>query len=374
MMPVPTLEKLVRLANDGANVIFKANLPADVPGFGNLQRQRNALHEIEAKLKWAERRIYWTYPLPPRRLGEAVARFSEIGNGRLIACDSLEPSLGECGIPGESLVHDGLRFARRKLDDGYLYFLANRSGEPLDKCITLETPIGSAVIFDPRFESRVGKAWLSMGEDPLQGRVLLQLQPSESVIVRTFTNKRIDGPDWVYVTNSGPAQKIIGTWKVEFIEGEPNISKSIEITKLGSWTSFDLPELKSFAGSGRYTIAFDRPEAKSDDWMLDLGKVCESARVKLNGHQLGALWCAPFRETVGEWLKPGKNTLEVEVTNLAANRIADLDRRKVKWKYFYDINVASKRYRSLDASDWPLFDSGLLGPVTLTPLKKTAVN
>ena len=108
--------------------------------------------------------------------------------------------------------------------------------------------------------------------------------------------------------------------------------------------------------------------------MLDLGKVCESARVKLNGHQVGALWCAPFRETVGEWLKPGKNTLEVEVTNLAANRIADFDRRKVKWKYFYDINVASKRYRSLDASDWPLFDSGLLGPVTLTPLKKTAVN
>jgi hypothetical protein len=46
----------------------------------------------------------------------------------------------------------------------------------------------------------------------------------------------------------------------------------------------------------------------------------------------------------------------------------------VKWKYFYDINMASKRYRTLDASDWPLFDSGLLGPVTLTALKKTAVN
>jgi hypothetical protein len=36
--------------------------------------------------------------------------------------------------------------------------------------------------------------------------------------------------------------------------------------------------------------------------------------------------------------------------------------------------MASKRYRSLDASDWPLFDSGLLGPVTLTPLNKTAAN
>jgi hypothetical protein len=63
--------------------------------------------------------------------------------------------------------------------------------------------------------------------------------------------------------------------------------------------------------------------------------------------------------------------LEIEVTNLAANRIADLDRRKVNWKYFYDINMASKRYRSLDASDWPPRDSGLLGPVVLQPMKNS---
>jgi len=144
------------------------------------------------------------------------------------------------------------------------------------------------------------------------------------------------------------------------------------VPELKSWTGFGVPELEAFAGTGRYTISFEAPEVRADDWILDLGRVCESARIRLNGHQLGALWCAPFREMVGEWLRSGKNTLEVEVTNLAANRIADLDRRKVKWKYFYDINMASKRYRSLDASDWPLFDSGLLGPVTLTPMKKAS--
>jgi hypothetical protein len=147
------------------------------------------------------------------------------------------------------------------------------------------------------------------------------------------------------VTVDGPAVQITGTWHLDFIEGEPMISKSVDFAELKTWTSFDLADLKSFAGTGRYTITFDKPEAKADDWILDLGKVCESARLKLNGHQLGALWCAPYRETVGEWLKSGKNTLEVEVTNLAANRIADFDRRKLKWKYFYDINMASKRYR-----------------------------
>ena len=63
---------------------------------------------------------------------------------------------------------------------------------------------------------------------------------------------------------------------------------------------------------------------------------------------------------------------EVDVTNLAANRIADMDRRKVKWKYFYDANVVGRNYRPFDASKWPLFESGLLGPVTLTPLKQPA--
>jgi hypothetical protein len=107
--------------------------------------------------------------------------------------------------------------------------------------------------------------------------------------------------------------------------------------------------------------------------LLDLGKIGESACVKLNGHEVGAFWCAPFKAAVGQWLQSGKNTLEIEVTNLAANRIRDLDQRKVNWKYFYDANVLSRNYRPLDASGWPLFESGLLGPVTLAPLKKPSL-
>jgi hypothetical protein len=47
-----------------------------------------------------------------------------------------------------------------------------------------------------------------------------------------------------------------------------------------------------------------------------------------------------------------------------------MDQRKVRWKYFYDANLASLRQRAgLDASNWPLRDSGLIGPVTLRPMK-----
>src|SRR5439155_7331123 len=127
-------------------------------------------------------------------------------------------------------------------------------------------------------------------------------------------------------------------------------------------------EAKRFAGTARYRIQFDAPRQSSDDWLLDLGRVCESARVRVNGQEVATLWCPPFQAHLGQFLKPGKNTLEIDVTNLAANRIADLDRRGVDWRAFHEINFVNKNYKPFDASSWPLRDSGLLGPVQLIPL------
>jgi hypothetical protein len=84
----------------------------------------------------------------------------------------------------------------------------------------------------------------------------------------------------------------------------------------------------------------------------------------VNGEDLGVRIMNPYRLLVPS-LRPGENVLEIEVTNLSANRIRDLDRRKVPWRIFHDINLVNLRYRAFDASEWPLFDSGLLGPVTL---------
>ena len=44
--------------------------------------------------------------------------------------------------------------------------------------------------------------------------------------------------------------------------------------------------------------------------------------------------------------------------------------RKVRWKYFYDINLVNKNYRPFDASNWPLQESGLFGPVRMQAIKK----
>jgi hypothetical protein len=68
-------------------------------------------------------------------------------------------------------------------------------------------------------------------------------------------------------------------------------------------------------------------------------------------------------------LKPGRNRLELEVTNVAANRIRDMDRRGVNWKIMHEINFVNINYRRFDASDWDLEPSGLLGPIQLVPMQ-----
>jgi hypothetical protein len=244
-------------------------------------------------------------------------------------------------------------------------------------------------------------------------QVFLQLLPGESRILRTFETETVDGPAWpnieplqivtdhpnVLGTPSGPAHEVAGTWDVKFIEGGPELPAAFTTTNLASWTTRDDPEAKRFAGTARYTITFDHPveirradligsgsaehsqsrgvaqsPERADDWLLDLGQVCDAARVKVNGQDVGAVWCAPWQVAVGKFLQPGKNVLEIEVTNLGLNRVRDLDLRKVNWKYFYDANVNSKNGGGqFDASRLPLRDSGLLGPVRLQPVKKMDV-
>jgi len=154
---------------------------------------------------------------------------------------------------------------------------------------------------------------------------------------------------------------------VEFLEGGPALPAARTLETLRSWTELGDTEAQRFSGSARYSLEFALPTDSATGWLLDLGRVETSARVRVNDRNIGTLWCAPFRIDLGGYLHPGRNRLEIEVTNLAANHVRDLDRRGVAWKYFYDANVVGKDYRPLDAAGWPPVASGLLGPVSLVP-------
>jgi hypothetical protein len=275
----------------------------------------------------------------------------------LVRVGDIESNLASASIPREELADiDGIHFVRRALDGGASYFIANRGAEAVDRQVTLsKLKSGEALLMDP-MTGRIGAAGAALR---------LQLLPGESIFVRTWSSS---AARWQYREPTGAPVALNGPWQVHFLQGGPEIPRDIKTNALASWTDLGGPETRSFAGTASYTLHFDAPAEKAECWSLDLGKVCQSARVRLNGTDLGTVIIPPFRvDFPGALLLPRNNVLEVEVTNTSANRVRDLDRRKVQWKNFYDVNFININYKPFDASTWPLTDSGLLGPITLAP-------
>jgi hypothetical protein len=269
------------------------------------------------------------------------------------------------------MVAAGLRFIRRARPDGYDYFVVNHSNKAID-AVPLAVPFKSALIMDPRFDNRSGVVLsnnANTGQTATSPDIALTIQPNESYFIRTYTDRIVTGQGWQNFHDVQPAVPLAGTWSVSFIDGGPVLPKPYSVDKLASWTTAPDAEARRFAGTAKYTLQFTLPaqrDARSGIDRLDLGKVADSARVTLNGKLLGTLWAPPYQFDLPAL--PGNNVLEIEVTNVAANRIRDMDQRGVQWKIFRDANVLSTAYTAFDASNWPIRDAGLLGPVTITQM------
>lgn len=352
LMPPHTLERILELARQGATVLVVGDLPGDVPGLGRLDERREELRRSLAQV-------------PPLRTLKGGISGRRLDRGRLLVGKDLEPMLELAGIRRESLVDQGLEFIRRSGSAGTDYFLVNLGGKRLDGWLPLSAAARSGLIFDPMRPRRgVGISRPGRGGGT---EVYLQLDPGESVLIRAL-RKTASAPEWRYLEPGGAAMPLEGPWTVDFIEGGPTLPGETSVARLSSWTDWphDPAALRSFSGTARYRLTFPRPRTASDAWSLDLGDVRHSARVRLNGREQGRVISRPYRVEL-EDLRDGENLLEIEVTNLMANRIAEMDRRRVPWRRFYFVNI---EYREFDASGWEPLPSGLLGPVRLIPMRR----
>ncbi len=357
LIPLATFEKLVELAKAGATIIMHNGVPSDVPGWGNLEARRDRFQKLLA-------------PLEFKKSDGSTVQTTSVGKGMFMLGSDISQLLAAAGLERESMVDRGLSFVRRSYTNGNYYFILNNGNTAVDGWIPIRAQAKSVAIFEP-MHGKVGLAAMRTIGTGLD-EIYLQLAPGQSYILKTF-NTKIEGPPYCYIKTSGEPLEISGTCLVEFVEGGPELPESVEIEKLGSWTEYGGQTVQKFSGTAKYTISFNKPLIKSDGWILDLGRVCESAAVTLNGKELGTLIGPLYRIRIPNKLIREKNVLEVKVSNLMANRIADLDKRNVSWKKFYNVNFPV-RIRSntgpdgyFNASKWEPRDSGLIGPVTLMP-------
>lgn len=355
-MPPEILKALMSLARKGATIIFLNNYPDDVPGLFQLKKRQKIMNRLQTVL-----------PDKELRFTESVVH--RFGKGHIVTGKDYAATLALCGntTPEEMKTTHGLHVIRRKNDTGYHYFISSLQPKDVDGWTTLAVTAQCAALFDP-MTGTCGEAMLRQQNGRTQ--VYLQLKSGQSVILRTYSEPCAFTRKWTYYEEQQGEISLDKGWKLRFLKSEPAINEVFDIDEPKSWTLLPDTLAKENAGTGVYSIDFNLPETDADSWLIDLGDVRESARVRINGQDAGTTWAVPFRLDIGAILRPGKNNMEVEVTNLPANRIAAYDRRGVKWRIFKDINMSSLSKKGSNYAHWEPMPSGLNGTVRLIPVKR----
>jgi hypothetical protein len=236
----------------------------------------------------------------------------------------------------------------------------------------------------PEFASVGGRTTVTLEFAPTQSFFVVFQKPAAS-----SSATAVNFPSW------HPVQELGGEWTVAFDPKRGGPERPVVFPALDDWTKRAEPGIRYYSGTAVYRKTFDvAPSKTGTHCALDLGVVREIARVRLNGRDLGVVWCPPWRlELPPGLLKPTANQLEVELTNVWANRLigdeqepADCEwnrghrgfggplREFPDWFLKNAPRPSSGRFTfttwNYFTKDSPLISSGLLGPVTLQALAR----
>lgn len=354
-MPVDVLEHLAGLAQQGATIVFLNRYPEDVPGFKSFKERRKSLESVISRLPKA---------------AFNVTRIGNIGIGRIITGDNYTQVLELTGVHPEWMKRDHqLSMIRRKNTDGHHYFISALKETDTDGWIPLAVPARSAVIYNP-LNGGSGKAAIRQNNGKTE--VKLQLRSGESIILKTFEKEDVNIDEWLYYESESSIVALNNDWIFHFVESTPPINYNFVLKEIVPWTNMDFAEAKINMGTGVYQKAFNLEKGNFKEWLLDLGDVRETARVRINGRNVATLWSVPYTVFVGKYLLEGRNTIEIEVTSLPANRIAEMDRQGAAWRQFKEINFVDLNYQNTGYGHWKTMPAGLNGQVKLIPVSKVS--
>ncbi len=352
LIPLETLEKIQKLAEDGATIVFAEQYPTDVPGMNNLEERRKTFNKLMDKFD--------------RNVSFETTSVQKFGKGSVIIGKDYEDILSKCNVKPEKFLTDfGGMYIRRKNDDGHHYFFTMLQNKPVNNWVPVAVKAESAMFFDPMTGN---KGLAKIRNNNGNTEVYMQLEPGQSIILKTF-DKKISEEEWAYYEYTGKNIELANNWEMSFVQSWPAVTETYKLDNLGSWTDLDDDVLKKNMGTARYKTEINVEKAEGMQYRLSLGDVRESARVFVNGKEIAVLFSLPYETNIGEYLVDGINTIEIEVTNLPANRIADYDRQGIEWRIFHDINIVSVNYQPGKFDTWGITPSGLLGPVALKELK-----
>jgi hypothetical protein len=340
-MSLPVLRAIHKLVEQGA--VVAGEKPADTPSLADDQEEFKKLNE--------------------KLFGDGTGVHA-VGEGKVYAGQNADAVLKALKIAPDfdySKPESGTRilFVHRKLTDGDIYFLDNRS----DRAATVDASFRVTGKAPELWYAETGKSEpASYNITGDRTTVPLHFEPWGTVFV-VFRNSAATPSLTLPEEVKAELANVNGPWNVSFQPGR-GAPASITLDKLVSWNDSPDKGVKYFSGTGTYSTTIQA----SPTWFkpgtklfVDLGDVKNLAEIIVNGKSLGIVWHAPYRADASNALKPGANAITIKVTNAWVNRLIGDQQPDETTKYtFADV----KPYKA----NSPLLPSGLLGPVNLYSL------
>ncbi|AHF91789.1 acyl-CoA thioesterase [Opitutaceae bacterium TAV5] len=398
---INTLRRLDEFVDAGL-VLFGS--PPTTPAGVNDFRRREEFDRLVARL-WAGLD------------GKSVTQ-KKVGRGLVVRSASVADALRLANLARDlawesenlpSNMDSGINFIHRRLKDADVYFVFNHTGEPVADDFVFRTAGRIPELWDAVTGARVQAAAFSAGET--RTAVPLQLAPYGSTFVvfqkpPAGQSSRLaaipSGAEMragrLYTREAAPGIAFDGPWQVAFTNRSLGAPESMTFDTLSSWSEHADDAIKHYSGTAVYRKTFTLPKSFSASngltAFLDLGRVADIASARVNGHDAGVLWVAPFRVDITRLLRPGENTIEISVANTWVNRIIGDERIPVPYGYqpkgtsrFTDGRLLElpawisnpeggaknprhtfSMWKHYDA-DSPLLPAGLLGPVKIEWLR-----
>ena len=155
-------------------------------------------------------------------------------------------------------------------------------------------------------------------DETADGAVTLELVPGQSEIL-VFGGEQIDLPA---LPKPQKATLLTPTYRIDLADAEDLDAFYAYKTTDTLVNITGALEKPAFSGRMRYTFTLPLDQVP-ENALLDLGRVGHTARVWVNGQDVGIRITAPYAFPVGKYLQAGENEITVEVANTLVGKVRD---------------------------------------------------
>jgi hypothetical protein len=375
------VNKLVDLVGQGATIC--GNPPVKSPSLAGYPL---CDEEVKAKAEtlWGSMRVPDT--ITKREFGKGKiywgnSLFAGDSSGIYPHYDTTAALLKKLALPEDFISSGPVRYTHRRTADFDIYFLANREDRTVTANCRFRSSKGDPELWDPvngeirplpEFERQDGHTVVPLKFAAHQSYFIAFDRKQGTAGGSTAQTGNFDKTEFI--------SEIAGPWQVCFdtLWGGP---ERLQFQQLTDWSKHPDDGIKYYSGTAVYSGKFDLPlDYTLNDQgklYLNLGEVCNIARVRLNGRDLGVVWTAPWQVRIDQVVKADNNQLEIEVANLWPNRLIGDEQfpfdgiTEGKWPDWLAKGEprTSGRFTFTTSNyyikDFPLLKSGLLGPVRI---------